>query len=860
MRLAKEAQDSQRQKYLEDATQFVNEADRIHNQYEPTFVVKGNLYILLRKVDEATRSFNMILEKRPNCIPALIGRAKIQYHMHQYKNALKTYQTALRYSRGKFSNVEIRLGIAQCFAQLKMYTEAKAALKRCIEVGTTPNATAYIMLSIIELNESKQLNNGVVQQETSLKHGLQHMQKAHEVNRRHPSVLNMMANHFFLTRDFEQTMIAANRALTNASNNLTKAEASYQIARAHHQMQEFDNAFKFYTQALDLNPDHLLAQFGLGQMQLKKQEYTSSIEIFEKLHKAVPECAEVINILASLYGLTGKNKKSLTLFNKLLDNTNDDPLLAIEVAEAYEESDRSASLKFYEKALYILDEVSQDDNAAIDRIKEIKPELLNNIAVMHQLLSNHTEAEHYYGLAIQEIDTREGEYKDLKLTISYNLARLYEERFELEKATAIYRKIMEDYPAYIDAHLRMGAIEQSLGRSTEAIEYYKEVFDTDPLDAKAWIMIGQAQATNSEKLCKRSYEKVLKDCDNNDLYTHVSLGNYHASIARELKSDKSKQQRTDLYKLAVNFYSQALRRDPTNAYAANGLAIVIAENGFLEQARDIFNQVREASVTNASVWINLAHTYVELKLYKQAIVMNASKKFYNNRDENILLCLARAQYILAKSDKDPEVMYESLVNTQKALHLNPSDKTTIYNLALVQQSYAQLISELPQVHRDSASMRRAINCIECSQKFFRTLISVDEHTLYDRKIAEQREKYGETLRTQLERKLTEQLQFEEERKLKLSAAQKKREAEQEKMKALEREKREKERSELEKMERARKELMQKVREDNLMMATMQQQESDDDEEAKKAKKRRIKRKDREEDEETEEREYKRSNV
>jgi RNA polymerase-associated protein CTR9 len=167
----------------------------------------------------------------------------------------------------------------------------------------------------------------------------------------------------------------------------------------------------------------------------------------------------------------------------------------------------------------------------------------------------------------------------------------------------------------------MGAIEMSLGKSNEAIEWYKEVFDTDPLDAKAWIMIGQAQAATSEKLCKRSYEKVLRDCDKNDLYTHVALGNYHAAAARELKGDKLKDQRKQSYQLAVNFYAQALKRDPNNAYAANGLAITIAETGHIEQARDLFNQVREAAVSNSSVWVNLAHAYVELKQYKQAIVM-----------------------------------------------------------------------------------------------------------------------------------------------------------------------------------------------------------------------------------------------
>lgn len=140
-------------------------------------------------------------------------------------------------------------------------------------------------------------------------------------------------------------MTSASRALNAASNNATKAESSYQIARAHHQMQEFDDAYKFYSQALELNPDHILAQFGMGQMQLKRGENNAAIEIFEKLHKSEPECVEIMKVLGSLYGISGKKEKSLGLFSKLLENTNDDPLLAMEIAEMYEEKDISKSLK-----------------------------------------------------------------------------------------------------------------------------------------------------------------------------------------------------------------------------------------------------------------------------------------------------------------------------------------------------------------------------------------------------------------------------------------------------------------------------------------------------------------------------------
>lgn len=34
--------------------------------------------------------------------------------------------------------------------------------------------------------------------------------------------------------------------------------------------QQFDDAFKHYSEALQLNPDHILSQFGVGQLHLKR--------------------------------------------------------------------------------------------------------------------------------------------------------------------------------------------------------------------------------------------------------------------------------------------------------------------------------------------------------------------------------------------------------------------------------------------------------------------------------------------------------------------------------------------------------------------------------------------------------------
>ncbi|KAI7866509.1 hypothetical protein BDF14DRAFT_1811906 [Spinellus fusiger] len=860
LRLARKAESSEKQKYMSAATQYINEADRIHNQYEQTFVVKGNYHLLRRDVNEASRAFSMLLDKRPNCIPALLGRAKIQYHLKQYKQSLKTYQSALLYSRGKFAGAEIRLGIAQCYAQLGMYEETKVALQRTIELSEKPNATALIMLAIVELNESKKLDQGALQQENALRNGLQHMKTAHTADKKHPVVLNMLANYFFLTRDFEKTVKSASKAMGVASNNIIKAESSYQIGRAHHQMQEFNDAFKFYRQCLDLNPEHTLAQYSVGQIYLKRGEYDLAIQIFEKLYETEPQCVEVMKVLGSLYAIAEKKPQALILFNKALEIEDNDASLAVEIAQLYDESDSARALKYYEQALALMDKEVKKKDEPSQRV-----EVLNNIATMHHILGHLDEAEHCYGLAITESEKATSaepsspEEKEnaagLRLTITYNLARLYEDRLETYKATAIYKKIADDYPAYIDAHLRLGAIEQSMGRAVEAQEHYKEVFDTDPNDAVGWIMIGQAQATINEKLCKRSFEKVLKDCDRNDLYTHIALGNYHAAAARELKNEKVRNQRTESYKLAVNFYQQALKRDPQNAYAANGLAITLAENGHIEHAKDIFNQVRESTASNPCVWLNLAHTFVELKQYRQAIVLyeNTSKKFFNNTDANLLLCLARAQYILAKAEKDPEIMFSSLQNTQKAFHIAPSDKSTLYNIALVQQLYAQLISDLPKDQRASRDMRRAMNGLDSSQNIFRMLIHVpaEEFVLYDRKITEQRERYGETLRMQLERKMLEQIQYEEDKQRKIDEVRVKREEDLVKKKAEEAKKLQKIEEERVKMDEERRKLMARVYEENLQMAAREVEE-DELEAERKTKKRARKRKEIEEEEEEEE--------
>ena len=48
---------------------------------------------------------------------------------------------------------------------------------------------------------------------------------------------------------------------------------------------------------------------------------------------------------------------------------------------------------------------------------------------------------------------------------------------------------------------------------------------------------------------------------------------------------------------------------------------MLAQKGYISEARDAFAQVREATAEFCDVWLNIAHIYVEQKSYVSAVQM-----------------------------------------------------------------------------------------------------------------------------------------------------------------------------------------------------------------------------------------------
>lgn len=148
--------------------------------------------------------------------------------------------------------------------------------------------------------------------------------------------------------------------------------------------------------------------------------------------------------------------------------------------------------------------------------------------------------------------------------------------------------------------------------------------------------------SNSHKVAKEFVFATLKDHDKHDVYSLCAAAwiHYHQSRESRDSSPKGIEERKRGFQRAAEFYEKALQLDPLCAFAAQGLAIITAEdalgamggvfsriNAYEEstkriqnsrEALDIFAKVRE-SINDGSVYSNIGHCYYARDEYDRAI-------------------------------------------------------------------------------------------------------------------------------------------------------------------------------------------------------------------------------------------------
>ncbi|ORX47625.1 TPR-like protein [Piromyces finnis] len=759
----------QDKKYLfEAATSLFNAADKIDIRETTSWIGKGILLLTKGQIDKANNIFKAIVDtpENANNIPALLGKACISFYNKDYKGALASYQRILKYAPDFKPNVRIPIGL--CFYALGNTQMARKAFERVLNMEPD-NVDALIYLSILDLNQAKEVKDETFLENISK--GREKLKKAYKANYTNPVVALQLADYCFNKKEYEKVKLLANIAYTNTNVAALQALAYYNIGRVHQVNKNYDKAYKAYAQAIRLDQSNVLAQFGMGQMHLFKNEISSACECFEKVLVTDPNNYDVLKILGCLYSKLNY-QKAMDYYDRISRipkskndelNESNDYEVWIDKAKLLEQNDPKAALKAYYKAAEILESSNE----------RVPPELWNNIAVLYHLEGDLGMAEQMYQKAYSECSEKmnlsevDKEYYDgLDTSISYNVSRLYETQREPSKASVIYNKIIKNHSRYLDAYLRLGAIEVDQGNYDKGIEYYKKVLEFDPKNVDAYSLKGYAYSLMEQiRASRKTYEKILKDIDRYDLYALCAVGNIYLIAGR---SDQTKQGKETYYKRAVELFDKALRLDNQNVYAANGIAIALAERGYTDVAKNLFIQIREVKSSVEAIWINLGHIYTELGQYQSAInnYENCLKKLNNISDIGyIYQCLAKAYFGQARTEKKVEYMNKAENFLQKALFIKPRDRALQFDLALIKQEFAQLVIDQQPEARTIENLKKALNGLNISKKYFAALKDVKNQPVnYDVNIASRREEHNETVRKAVIQKLEEQEKIEKKKK------------------------------------------------------------------------------------------------
>lgn len=331
----------------------------------------------------------------------------------------------------------------------------------------------------------------------------------------------------------------------------------------------------------------------------------------------------------------------------------------------------------------------------------------------------------------------------------------------------------------------------------------------------AWILIGHSQLKENEfRSARKAFEHVIRELDRHDSFALCCTGNLCLRFAVEDPKQK------DIHlKRAVEFFCIALRHEPKNVRAAAGIAIAYAIGKRFEVALEIFHQLQGQIADDKDILLNAAYIQVILGKIDAAVHLYevVMKKDGHVRDPQVLAAAARAHYIGAKTNLDPEGIKKALVYLLEAAALEPSNNVHRYNIALLRQQNAQILTQLPPENRHLRTieaLKHSLEGLEESEQLFSELAKVEAPKDFNAQLATDRAKFSVAVKRQIEKKIHEAETLAKMRQIRLEEIKEKQlENERlaaEKLALQQREKAERD----EQIEASRKALQAKIREEN----------------------------------------------
>jgi len=494
-------------------------------------------------------------------------------------------------------------------------------------------------------------------------------QKAFKIDKGYPLTCATFGGYFLPRRAWAAVDSLARKAIELTDVNAIASDGWYLLARKEHSMNppNLNKALDYYNRSDNArgggDRGYLPARFGAAQILVLNGDIDGAKFRLEKIVQHAKNL-EAMVLLGTLYAAevfanhtstakedkSTEQKKAIAMLEAVRLTWKDpkkaakqDVSIPIALSHLYEADQPEKALsclqQVYQMSVDKLPKHQRYEDIEDTEVRNAKqrvhlpPQLLNNIGCFQYQLEKYEDARDTLQAALNAC-VKLGEQEDpvdmdgTITTASFNLARTYEALNLLDDARQVYEGLLERHGDYTDARARLAFIELRQNPTVDGPKAMAELYEAEgsSLEVRslyAWYLSkSKKRAANiADDQEQRVYKHTLLNHDKHDHYALTGLGNLYLTTAREMRreSDQEKEKRRNTYQRAAEFYYKALQLDPRNAYAAQGIGIVLADDKKdCAAAVQVFSKVKD-TVRDASVYINLGHVYGELKQYTRAI-------------------------------------------------------------------------------------------------------------------------------------------------------------------------------------------------------------------------------------------------
>jgi tetratricopeptide (TPR) repeat protein len=238
-----------------------------------------------------------------------------------------------------------------------------------------------------------------------------------------------------------------------------------------------------------------------------------------------------------------------------------------------------------------------------------------------------------------------------------NLAIIFTNLKEYQKAIDCYEKAIKINPNYADVHNNLGVVFKGLRNDQKAKECYEKAIELNPNFVNAHYNLGLVfKELREHQKAKKSFKKVIELNPN-----HVDANNNLGSIFTDFKE----------YQKAKKCFEKAIEINPDYSSAHNNLGAVFQKSGEDKKAKECFEKAIEINPDYSSAHNNLGAVFQKSgedkkakECYEKAIKINPG---YALAHDNLKTMLNR-QILLSKIEKAKKSQNRNIISFKKKIH------------------------------------------------------------------------------------------------------------------------------------------------------------------------------------------------